>query len=57
VEVPLNMGEIMRASAAVIGARGGGGKDFAQGGGGDGSRIAEALGAAERTIRETLGAR
>jgi alanyl-tRNA synthetase len=55
-EVPLNMGEIMRACAAVIGARGGGGKDFAQGGGGDGSRITEALDAAERMIRETLGA-
>jgi alanyl-tRNA synthetase len=53
--IPLNMGEIMRACAAIIGARGGGGKDFAQGGGGDGSRIAEALDEAERRIKEALG--
>lgn len=52
--VPLNMGELLRASAAVMGARGGGGKDFAQGGGGDGSRIEEALDDAERRIKEAL---
>jgi alanyl-tRNA synthetase len=52
--VPLNMGELMKKSAALVGARGGGGKDFAQGGGGDGSRIAEALDDAERRIKETL---
>jgi alanyl-tRNA synthetase len=46
--------EIMKSSAALIGARGGGGKDFAQGGGGDASRIAEALDDAERRIKETL---
>jgi len=53
-EVPLDMGEILKASAQVIGARGGGGKDFAQGGGGDGGRIAEALDEAERLIGEKL---
>ena len=52
--IPLNMGELMKSSAALAGARGGGGKDFAQGGGGDASRIAEALDDAERRIKETL---
>ncbi len=54
--LPINMGEVLKASAAVMGARGGGGKDFAQGGGGDGSRIAAALDEAERLVREALGA-
>ncbi len=54
--VPLDMGEIMKSCAAVIGARGGGGKDFARGGGGDGSRVGEALDEAERLAREALGA-
>jgi alanyl-tRNA synthetase len=53
--IPLNMGELMKACAPIVGARGGGGRDFAQGGGGDGSRVAEALDEAERRIRETLG--
>jgi alanyl-tRNA synthetase len=53
--VPLDMGELMKSAAALIGARGGGGADFAQGGGGDGSRAAEALDHAERLIREALG--
>jgi alanyl-tRNA synthetase len=55
-DVPLNMGELLKACAAVIGARGGGGKDFAQGGGGESSRLGEALDEAERRIRDTLGA-
>lgn len=54
--VPLDMGELMKSCAAVIGARGGGGKDFARGGGGDGSRVGEALDEAERLAREALGA-
>ncbi len=53
--IPLNMGEIMKACAGIVGARGGGGKDFAQGGGGDGARVAETLDEAERRIKETLG--
>lgn len=54
-DVPLDMGQLMKACAPLIGARGGGGKDFAQGGGGDGARVAEALEEAERRIREALG--
>ncbi len=54
-DAPLNMGELMKACVAIIGMRGGGGKDFAQGGGGDGSGIAQALDEAERKIREALG--
>jgi alanyl-tRNA synthetase len=53
--IPLNMGELMKACAPIVGARGGGGKDFAQGGGGDGSRVSEALDEAERRIKEALG--
>ncbi len=53
--VPLDMGELMKSSAARIGARGGGTRDFAQGGGGDGARVAEALDHAERLVREALG--
>jgi len=53
--IPLNMGELLKGCAAIIGARGGGGRDFAQGGGGDGSRVAEALDEAERRIKEALG--
>jgi alanyl-tRNA synthetase len=53
--IPLNMGELMKACAAIVGARGGGGKDFAQGGGGDGARVAEALDEAERRIKDMLG--
>jgi alanyl-tRNA synthetase len=52
--IPINVGEIMKGCVAIIGARGGGGKDFAQGGGGDGSRVAEALDEAERRIKEAL---
>jgi alanyl-tRNA synthetase len=54
-EVPLNMGEIMKSAAAVMGARGGGGKDFAQGGGGDGALVGKALDEAEKKIKEILG--
>jgi len=54
-DVPLNMGELMKACAALMGARGGGGKDFAQGGGGDAARVGEALDEAERRIRAALG--
>lgn len=53
--IGLNMGEIMREAAGVIGARGGGGVDFAQGGGGEASRIGEALERAAAIVREKLG--
>lgn len=53
-DVSLDMGAVMKASAPVMGARGGGGRDFAQGGGGDGGRIDEALDRAEKDIREVL---
>ncbi len=53
-EVPIDMGEVLKSSAQIIGARGGGGKDFAQGGGGDGGRIADALDEAERLVKEKL---
>lgn len=51
-DVPLDMGDILKGSAQVMGARGGGGKDFAQGGGGDGERVSGALDEAERLIGE-----
>jgi alanyl-tRNA synthetase len=54
VDVPLNMGELMKGAAASIGGKGGGGRDFAQGGGGDASRIGQALDEVERRIIETL---
>ena len=50
-----DMGAALKAASAVTGGGGGGGRDFAQGGGGDPSKIEEALDAAEKTIRETLG--
>jgi len=53
--LPLEMGTAMRAAAEVMGARGGGGADFAQGGGGDPAKIDEAIDAAVATITEGLG--
>jgi len=53
-DVSLDMGELMKRCAPIIGARGGGGKDFAQGGGGDAARLDETLDEAERVIREAL---
>ena len=53
-DAPLDMGSIMKEAAAVIGARGGGGRDFARGGGGDPSKIGRALDEAERLVREAL---
>ena len=49
-----DMGAALREAASVIGGRGGGGKDFAQGGGGDPSKMEEALDAAGKKIREML---
>ncbi len=52
--VSLDMGEILKASAEVMGARGGGGRDLAQGGGGVVERLEDALEEAERRVRELL---
>ena len=52
--VPADMGSALKEAAAVTGGKGGGGKDFAQGGGGDPSKMEQALDAAEKKIRETL---
>ncbi len=52
--VPLNAGELMKSCAAVMGGRGGGGRDFAQGGGGDPARVQDALDEAERIVRKAL---
>jgi alanyl-tRNA synthetase len=52
--VPLSAGELMKNCVTVMGGRGGGGKDFAQGGGGDPARVQDALDEAERMVRETL---
>lgn len=53
-EVSLDMGELMKVAAPVMGARGGGGRDFAQGGGGDADKVDDALDTAEGEIREAL---
>lgn len=53
-DVPLDMGELLKRAAPIIGARGGGGRDFAQGGGGDGGLVADALDEAERMVKEIL---
>jgi alanyl-tRNA synthetase len=52
--IDVDMGAVLKEAAEVIGARGGGGKDFAQGGGGDPSKIEEALKTAEEIIGEML---
>ncbi|MBN1165057.1 MAG: hypothetical protein JXB45_10800 [Candidatus Krumholzibacteriota bacterium] len=52
--IELHMGELLKSAAAVMGARGGGGADFAQGGGGEEARVDAALDEAERLAREML---
>jgi alanyl-tRNA synthetase len=47
--LPFNMGALMKQAIAELGARGGGSKDFAQGGGGDVSKIENVL---EKLARE-----
>jgi alanyl-tRNA synthetase len=49
-----DMGAALRTASEVTGGKGGGGKDFAQGGGGDPSKMEEALDAAEKAIGEML---
>ena len=53
-DVPINVGEMMKSCIAMIGGRGGGGRDFAQGGGGDPARVQGALDEAERLVRAKL---
>ncbi len=53
--VPLSMGTVLKESASVMGARGGGGEDFAQGGGGDGDLMRGALDKAEELVKKGLG--
>jgi alanyl-tRNA synthetase len=50
----LDMGSILGAVAGIMGARGGGGKDFAQGGGGNPEKIEGALDEAERLVKKAL---
>ena len=52
--LPLDMGAVLRAAAAVMGAKGGGGPDLAQGGGGDPEALERALDEGERLVREAL---
>jgi alanyl-tRNA synthetase len=52
--IPINMGEVLKNSITAAGGRGGGGPTFAQGGGGDGAKITDALDEAERLVREAL---
>jgi alanyl-tRNA synthetase len=53
-DVPLDMGELLRRSAPLAGMKGGGGRDYAQGGGGSGEGLEQALDEAERMIGEML---
>jgi len=49
-----DMNEALSEAASVMGARGGGGKDFAQGGGGDSEKLEMALDRAEEVVRRRL---
>lgn len=53
-DVPLDMGELLKRSAPIAGMKGGGGRDYAQGGGGSGEGLEQALDEAERMIGEML---
>ncbi|MFO7915461.1 MAG: DHHA1 domain-containing protein [Candidatus Krumholzibacteriales bacterium] len=53
-EIDLNMAEILKEAGAVMNARGGGTRDFARGGGGDGGRLKETLDRGEDLVRERL---
>ncbi len=53
-DVPLDMGELLKRSASIAGMKGGGGGDYAQGGGGSGKGLEQALDEAESMIREML---
>ena len=51
----LKAGDLIREAAPVVGGKGGGRPDMAQGGGNDPTRIGEALEAARNWIAEKLG--
>lgn len=51
----LDIGAVLREAASVMGAKGGGGKDFAQGGGGDPGRLGDALMRAREMVKEVFG--
>ncbi len=54
-DVPLNMGEVLRAAAAAAGGRGGGRPEWAQGGAPTNEGLAAALTAATEIIQRTTG--
>jgi alanyl-tRNA synthetase len=53
--IALDIGSIMKQSVTVMGGRGGGGPTYAQGGGGDRTKLEAVLDEAERLVREVLG--
>ena len=53
-DVPVDMGKVLKEAAVVMGAHGGGGEDFAQGGGGNGEMVQSALDKAEVLVKEKL---
>ncbi|MBN2183870.1 MAG: hypothetical protein JW746_00930 [Candidatus Krumholzibacteriota bacterium] len=52
--IDIDMGEILKTSAGIMGARGGGSKNFAQGGGGDEEKVEGAVDEAFRILKEKL---
>ena len=50
----LKAGELMKQAAAVVGGKGGGRPDMAQGGGSDAARLEEALGLAQAFVEQSL---
>ena len=52
--IDIDMGEILKASAEIMGARGGGGRDYAQGGGGDKEKVEGAVDRAFKILKEKL---
>ncbi|MGB1697941.1 MAG: alanine--tRNA ligase [Thermoplasmatota archaeon] len=54
-DVDVNMGNVLREAAAVMGGKGGGRPDFAQGAGPDASKLEDALEKAAGMVRAALG--
>lgn len=55
-DVQVDMGDVLREAAAVMGGRGGGRPDFAQGAGTDIEKLSTALDFARRTVRKAIEA-